>query len=174
MKYSINLAKKKKAGFFEQLTYFFSHYLRYILVLTQLVVIGVLFYRFRIDQSIIDLKEKIDDKKVIIQETAPFIIEASSIEKKTTNITSVLETNKKLSDMIDYTLSKFPSQAFLTRIEISGETITMTGTILDPQQLQLYYNTLKKENRFRTVELPDLVKNENGFTFTLILNYFKS
>ena len=174
MKYRINLAQKKRTNIFEQITYFFSHYLRYILVITQLVVIGVLFYRFRIDQNIIDLKEKIDDKKVIVKETTPFIIEAQKIEKKTGSITSVIEKNKRLSSMIAYSFSKFPRDANLLRIEVTDDSVTMQGNALDARQLQQYYGLLRKEGRFASVNLTDLIKSTDGFSFTLILSHFKS
>ncbi|MDO8741626.1 MAG: hypothetical protein Q7J11_00595, partial [Candidatus Roizmanbacteria bacterium] len=60
MKYKINLLEKKETSLLDKLTFFGLNYLRYIIVITQLVVIGVFFYRFQIDQSIIDLKEGVN------------------------------------------------------------------------------------------------------------------
>ena len=61
MKYKINLLSKRlnKQSFLKKLNYFTYNYLRYILVITQLVVMSVLFFRFSIDQRIIDLKDEI-------------------------------------------------------------------------------------------------------------------
>ena len=67
MRYKINLLEKKELNLLDKLTFFCLNYLRYIIVITQLVVIGVFFYRFQIDQRIIDLKEGVEQKKEIVQ-----------------------------------------------------------------------------------------------------------
>ena len=173
MKYSINLAQKKKKNIIEQVTFFFSNYLRYILVLTQLVVIGVLFYRFRVDQSIIDLKERIDDKKVIIKETAPFVVEAKKIETQSKNIQAIISENSRFLQMLQYIFSQFPQDANLSRAQVTEKTVSLTGKIQNAKHLQQYILLLKNDGRFATIELPSLVKAEDGFTFILTLNNYK-
>jgi len=66
MRHRINLLEKKEQSLLDRLTFFGLNYLRYIIVITQLVVIGVFFYRFQIDQRIIDLKEGVEQKKEIV------------------------------------------------------------------------------------------------------------
>ena len=116
MRYNINLVSKKKFSFFERALYFFSNYLRYILVITQLVIIGVLFYRFRIDQGIIDLKETVEQKKEIVNVTSDLITEAKKIEAKTTAIKKVSGEQDSFIQMMEYTLSSFPKDIFLNRM----------------------------------------------------------
>ncbi len=57
MKYKINLLLKKEEGILDKIYIFLVNYLRYIIVITQFVVIGVFFYRLQVDQRVIDLKE---------------------------------------------------------------------------------------------------------------------
>lgn len=83
MKYRINLLPQKETPLTEKIVYFALNYLRYIIVITQLVVIAVFFYRFQIDQKIIDLKESVDQKKEILQIVLPLLNQASNIDKKT-------------------------------------------------------------------------------------------
>ena len=73
MRYKINLLEKKDIGLLDKLTFFSLNYLRYIIVITQLVVIGVFFYRFQIDQKIIDLKEGVEQKKEIVKIVLPLL-----------------------------------------------------------------------------------------------------
>ena len=72
MRYKINLLEKKDIGLLDKLTFFGLNYLRYIIVVTQLIVIGVFFYRFQIDQRIIDLKEAVEQKREIVKIVLPF------------------------------------------------------------------------------------------------------
>ena len=100
MKYKINLLEKKDASLLEKMTSFGLNYLRYIIVITQLVVIGVFFYRFQIDQSIIDLREGVDQKKKIAQIVLPLLNEAVKVEKKTLIIEKNIVKQKNFITML--------------------------------------------------------------------------
>ena len=65
MKYKINLITRRKEKVVDKVIYFVMNYLRYILVITQIIVIGVFFYRFKIDQEMVDLQEAVQQKKEI-------------------------------------------------------------------------------------------------------------
>lgn len=170
MKYKINLIEKKEQSFVEKLTFFGLNYLRYIIVITQLVVIGVFFYRFQIDQRIIDLKEGVDQKKEIVEIVLPLLNEASKIDKKTLIIEDTLLQQKKFSGIVDYLLSSFPETIILTNMEIKGESIKMTGDAINAQHLQDFYNLLKKENKFQIVNFQSIKKSEFGYNFVLLLD----
>ena len=66
MKYKINLLLPKEKNWLDKVIYFGLNYLRYILVITQTVIIMVFFYRFKIDQEIVDLKDAVKQKQEII------------------------------------------------------------------------------------------------------------
>ncbi|PJB87766.1 hypothetical protein CO083_05355, partial [Candidatus Roizmanbacteria bacterium CG_4_9_14_0_8_um_filter_34_12] len=63
MKYKINLLLPKEKNWLDKVIYFGLNYLRYILVITQTVIIMVFFYRFKIDQEIVDLKDAVKQKQ---------------------------------------------------------------------------------------------------------------
>ena len=86
----------------DKVFYFALNYLRYIIVITQLVVIAVFFYRFQIDQKIIDLKEAVDQKKEIVNIVLPLLKEAERIDKKTTEIDKIINNQNSFSSMISY------------------------------------------------------------------------
>lgn len=172
MKYKINLLEKKELSLLDKLTFFSLNYLRYIIVITQLVVIGVFFYRFQIDQRIIDLKEGVDQKKEIVKIVLPLLNEAAKIEKKTSTINETLLKQKKFSEMVDYFLASFPETITLTNMEVKDESIKITGDAENAQHLQAFYTLLKKENKFKTVNLQNIKKTEMGYNFVLFLEKF--
>ena len=174
MRYNINLIEKKEVSLLDRLTFFGLNYLRYIIVITQLVVIGVFFYRFQIDQRIIDLKEGVDQKKEIVIIVLPLLNEASKIDKKTLIVEDILLQQKKFSEMIDYFLTSFPETITLTNMEIKGELIKITGDAINAQHLQAFYNLLKKENKFQIVNLQSIKKSETGYNFVLQLDKLNS
>src|SRR3990167_464161 len=117
MKYKINLLGRRKEQPLERLIYFMLHYLRYILVITQIVVIGVFFYRFKVDQEMVDLQEALDQKKEIIQVSQPLIKEAKREAFKLDQARSIITRQLTLIESLDYLLSLFPENLFLTKLK---------------------------------------------------------
>ncbi|MDO8741545.1 MAG: PilN domain-containing protein [Candidatus Roizmanbacteria bacterium] len=174
MRYKINLLEKKDPGLLEKLTFFGLNYLRYIIVLTQLVVIGVFFYRFQIDQRIIDLKDGVEQKKEIVKIVLPLINEAAKIDKKTTLISEGIENQKLFSDMMEYFIASFPETITLSDMEIEGESLKIVGDASNAQHLQAFYSFLKKENKFKIVNLQNIKKTTSGYNFVLFLDKFSN
>lgn len=172
MKYKINLLEQKESSILDKLTFFGLNYLRYIIVITQLVVIGVFFYRFQIDQSIIDLKDGVDQKKEIVQIVLPLLNEAAKIDKKTSIIEKTIIKQKKFNTMIDYFTAFFPETITLTNMEIKDGSIKIVGDANDPKHLQAFYLLLKKDNKFKEVIFRNIKKTETGYNFILFLDKF--
>lgn len=173
MKYKINLLEKKESSILDKLVFFGLNYLRYIVVITQLVVIGVFFYRFQIDQSIIDLREGVDQKKEIIQVVSPLLSEAEKMDKKTSIIEDTINKQKNFDTMFNYFISVFPESITLTNMEIKGTgSIKIIGDAYDPKHLQAFYNFLKKDNKFKNVMFQNIKKGETGYNFTLVLDEY--
>src|SRR3989344_1408018 len=104
-RYQINLIKKKEKGIVDRLGDFFLHYLRYLIVITQIVVIAVFFFRFQIDQEIIDLKESIDQKREILKVTKPLVVDASVIDGKVGEVKKIIALQGKLTDNYTYIIT---------------------------------------------------------------------
>jgi len=172
MRYKINLMHKKEISLIDRITFFGLNYLRYIIVITQLIVIGVFFYRFQIDQRIIDLKESVEQKKEIVKIVLPLLNEAAKIDKKTSIIDDTLLEQKKFGGMLDYFIASFPETVTLTNLEIKGGAVKIMGDATDAKHLQSFYSTLKKENKFKTVNLQSIKRTETGYNFILLLDKF--
>lgn len=174
MKYSINLLSEKEKPLLDRVMYFFLNYLRYIIIITQLVVIGVFFYRFQIDQRIVDLKESVDQKKEIVQVVLPLLKEAELIDKRSTETKQIFKDQEQFNAMLQYFLSQFPSNITLVNLEVTSGSLKATGNSFDPRQLQAFYTVLKKDNKFKDVELQNLKKTEFGYSFVLSLQKWRT
>jgi len=173
MKYKINLMFQEETPFTEKLVFFALNYLRYIIVITQLVVIGVFFYRFQIDQSIIDLKEAVDQKKEIVQIVLPLMQEAERIDGKSEKIQTILKKQQSFQSMNKYLLSVFPETITLSTMEIKESSIKLTGNAVNPVHLQSFFEFMKKDAQFNTVELENIKKNDEGYEFVMSLEGYK-
>ena len=119
MKYQINLLKEKEKDISGKIIYFALHYLRYILVVTQIVVIVVFFYRFKIDQEVIDLRDELKQKQEIVQVSNPLLKEAQAIDLKTREIKDILDKQSSFQQMLSYFLSVFPNKMRVTHMVIN-------------------------------------------------------
>lgn len=173
MKYRINLIYRKKESFTEKALYFIYHYLRYTIVITQIVVIFVFFNKIRYDQEIIDLQETISQQKEIFKVTKPLIEEYLIIKKKIDKIQNLFSSQKKLNNQWKYLLSVFPENINLIELRFEKNNFVLIGKTVDSGLIKAFYNRLKKDNLFHHVILEDIRKNDFDYSFTIKLGDFK-
>lgn len=165
----INLLPQKKKKLVDKLIFFGLHYFRYIIVITQIAVISVFFFRFYIDQQIIDYKESFAQKQQILTLTKPLVIEASEISKKTAEASKIIEDQNYRLGTINYIFSNVPTGLSISsftwdsKIDIKGEAIT-------PSLVQAMQNRLSKSGHFKEVSVVDIAKNDLGsFNYSLLI-----
>jgi len=173
MKYKINLLTLKKETLSDRVVYFALHYLRYILVITQIVVIIVFFIKFKVDQEIIDLKESVSQKQEIINVSQPLIDEARLINKQMGEISSILVQQDNLTGAFSYVLSVFPADLYLSSFSIRDSKFVLTGISNNPNAIRFFLNRLQKDARFNSVALKNIQKKDDGLYFSFDLDTYK-
>lgn len=163
MRYRINLLEKKEKDLTQKLIFFALHYLRYILVLTQIVVIGVFFYRFKIDQEIIDLKDALKQKEEIVLVSQPLLRQAEIIDISMNQIQDIVTNQSKSEQILQYFLKTFPKKIKTRRITIDNNSISFEASTTDPRIIKQYFDRLKKENVFKKVTLGAIRKVDFEF-----------
>jgi len=172
MKFQINLLSEKNDSTIDRVIYFSLNYLRYILVITQIVVIFVFFYKFKVDQEIIDLKEAVDQKKEIIEISRPLLKEAEAAEFKINKIKPLLKEQSGLLNQFNYLLSNFPQSLFLTKYRVNGNQTTLEGYTQDARVIRQFYAWLQKNKKFKEINLNSLKKTDYGYEFVFVFNDF--
>ena len=173
MKYKINLLPEKERDFLDKSIYFMLHYLRYVLVITQIVVISVFFYRFKIDQEIIDLKDELGQKQEIVAVSDPLLKQAEIVDLKTKQIREVLVNQAKFSESFTYFLSTFPLRIRLKRLTIRDGLYDFETSTTDPESIRSYVALLKNEKRFKEVAMGSIKRTGNEFLVPFILSDFQ-
>ncbi|MCX7996369.1 MAG: hypothetical protein N2691_01255 [Patescibacteria group bacterium] len=173
MKYYINLFPEKEKDAVDRVMYFAFHYLRYILVITQFVVICVFFFRFKVDQEIVDLKDGLQQKQQIIEATKGLLGEVVYLEKKTEQVSDIVAKQDRFNDLYNYFINSLPPEIVLQNVSIDHEKISCSGYSLDAAIIQGYEAKLIAEGIFGSVELTGLRKSETGFSFSMVLTKFK-
>lgn len=173
MKYKINLLTLKKETLSDRVVYFALHYLRYILVITQIVVIIVFFIKFKVDQEIIDLKESVSQKQEIIAVSKPLIDEAQRINRQIGEISTIVTEQDNLREAFNYILSVFPADLYLSSLSIRGTKFVLTGMSANPNAIRFFLNRLQKDARFESIALKNIQKKDDGLYFSFDLDTYK-
>ncbi len=173
MKYTTNLFRKKEETAIDKITYFALHYLRYILVITQFVTICVFFYRFKIDQEIVDLKDTLTQKKAIVDTTQNLLTNVKELDFKISNIKNLSDKQTTLLDIYNYLFQNLPQDVTLTSLIIEGTTIKFEGRTANITAVQEMYEKIQSEKIFATVVLGSITKSEKYYSFSLELSDYK-
>src|SRR3989344_355592 len=94
-KYRFNLLDKKAKNIIGEVSGFLNDYARYIIVLTQLLVLVVFFVKIILDQTVIDLKEAIDQKNQIILTSKEMILTNNRLAEKAIDLNTLIGMNEK-------------------------------------------------------------------------------
>jgi len=172
MKNRINLLLPKEEKIVDKIIHFSLSYLRYILVITLIVVNGVFFYRLRIDQQIIDLKEELEMKNEIVEVARPIVNEASRISIKIIESGKILVTQNSVYEALIYVSTVFPEKCSLESLKLSEGTVTFSGTCDTAAILRSFYAKLQKQKKFASTELKYIRRVPEGFAFQFNLKQF--
>jgi len=172
MKYLINLFPAPEKNTTDKIIYFAFHYLRYILVITQFVAICVFFFRFKVDQDIVDLQEKADQKQSIIVATKDLLTRVQEVDAKMGQVAILLDKQESLLSEFNYISNKLPQEIQLSDFKLTDSGIVLQGksTTIDP--VKTLYDDLQLDKRFKIIDLSNIEKSEDGFVFNMTLSEF--
>lgn len=169
-KHVINLLPEKNKSFTEKILYFALHYLRYIVVITQIVVISVFFFRFTIDQQIVDLKERVNQKQEIIKLTRPIIVEAAEVSEKMEYVKKQITTQNAFQMRLDSIFSVVPKEISLFDFTINEKNIAFRGRSATVEAVKYLNGALQKKPDFKSVRIDTVVKGQDGFIFSIVID----
>lgn len=170
MKYKINLLSRKKESLTDKLIYFALSYLRYILIITQIIVIGVFFYKFKVDQEIVDYQDSVGQKKEIIEVTQPLFVEAKTTDFQIKEVRRIIERQDKFLDILNYLSTIFPDKLYLSKLTITDNSMKLEGFGDSGLLIQSFYQRLKTDKKFANVNLKSLKKIDVGLSFEIELS----
>jgi Tfp pilus assembly protein PilN len=79
----------------------------------------------------------------------------------------------QLEDQINYLLSQFPKDIYLTKLEYSKNELNLIGQTLNPTLIRSFYSQLQQDKRFTDLSLESVKKIDEGFVFKMKLGNFK-
>lgn len=161
---SINLLIKDEFGesFSEQLLTWILSYGRYIIIITQIVVLSVFFLRFKIDREHTDLRELVSQQQSILETLTDNEEEIRKVQTRLSNIKQISENNDAIIKVILYLQKHTPTDTVYSNLTLDKERITFNATSLNLRSFSYLLRELQNEQKFSDVTLENILRRDNG------------
>ncbi len=166
--FKFNLLKKKGESLLSDVGLFFNPYAKYIIIITQLLVLSVFFIKIVLDQSIIDLKEAIDQKNQIILASQTMTQSNNLLLDKIQQTDSILRNIDESYKLISTTLGNIPQSVTINRISLQDQKLILFGQTYEPEDIQKLQKRLEKKLQ-KKIKLQKIEKEANLYYFEIFV-----
>ncbi|OGG15029.1 hypothetical protein A2773_02085 [Candidatus Gottesmanbacteria bacterium RIFCSPHIGHO2_01_FULL_39_10] len=147
-------------------------YGRYIIIITQIIVLGVFFMRFKLDREHIDLKESIQQKQALFSSVAEVEGEIRKVQDRLAKIKSLEENQKTPVNILNFLQENTPVEVRYSAIDISNNKLVLKGSGLSLKSLSALLLVLKKSDKFGEISLDSVDRELDGSViFVLTSSY---
>lgn len=145
-------------------------YGRYIMILTEIVVLLAFISRFSLDRKLTDLNEEIAQKQAIIEANIGLEESIRSLQAKLTNIRTLIIAGSGPATTLKDLAQSLPPDVYLSTLEISQTSAKMTVNAGTTTGIATFLASLQANPRFTDIELGDISKDQiQGSQFDLSL-----
>jgi len=161
---NINLVVKEAFGesFTEQLLSWILTYGRYIIIITQIVVLSVFFLRFKIDREHTDLKEQIAEKQSIVESFADTEANIRQIQTKLSHIRQVVVDQDALFKVIYFLQEQTPVDTSYSSLTLTSEKISLSAAAGSLKSFSYLLREFQQGQKFSEVVLENVVRRPDG------------
>ena len=160
----INLLPKDRlqSGLIGKLLNWAIHVGRYVVVFTELIVIGAFLYRFGLDRQLTDLNEKIQQEKIVV-------VAYEELEGNFRRLQDQLKLIKEQGEMgleMEKVLANIsqitPIDATYSKINVGKKVVLLEGEVLSDVGLATLLNEAQKNDYFEEINLESVSSPEEG------------
>lgn len=146
-------------------------YGRYIIVITEIIVLLAFLSRFKLDRDLSDLSDNITRKKNIIDAAQTFETKVRRLQDRLTVIAPILDQTGRPKQYLELLATSLPQDIILSSLKTKGDAITLSGTTTSEGGIATVVSALQKNSRVRSVSLDVVSKDSksNLLTFSLSL-----
>ena len=126
---------------------------RYIIILTELVVILAFLSRFKLDEDLRNLNEQIESQVAFLDSQQPQLQNFLTVQKRIVLANRELDTKVGVTEMMDYLNSKTPPEIKIGQYVFSKGEITFSASILDEKALGAMLSDMSHDRRWKSLDL---------------------
>ncbi|MBM3283240.1 PilN domain-containing protein [Candidatus Gottesmanbacteria bacterium] len=161
---NINLLIKEDFGqsFSEQFLSWALTYGRYIIIITQIIVLSVFFARFTLDRDHTDLKEAVSQKQAIVESVADLEKEIRRIQGKLSYIKNITANQVWVLNVLRFLQENTPTTVSYSTISLTSDKISFTAIASDLRSFNALIKVLQQNDKFFEVSLEDILRRPDG------------
>lgn len=161
---NINLLIRDQTGnsFSEQFLAWILTYGRYIIIITQIIVLSVFFFRFKIDRDHTDLKESVTQKKAILESFSDLEAEVRLVQGRLTNIKSISTYQDSLIKVMRFLQQGTPGDTNFSNLVLTSNHINFQATAGNLRSFSYILRQLQQDKKFSEVTLQDMTRKPDG------------
>lgn len=161
---NINLIIKERIGesLSEQFLAWILTYGRYIIIITQIIVLSVFFFRFKIDREHTDLKEAVDQKQALIEAVSDLETEIRRIQGRLSTIRKVSANQDAPLKVLRFLQERTPVDTSLSNLILTSEKINFQATSGNLRSFSFLLRQLQQDKKFSEVTLSDMQRKADG------------
>ncbi len=164
----INLIGKARTSMTQDLLRWSVNVGRIIIVVTELVALAALFYRFTIDRKIIDLHDEIKKTELFVKAQAAKEADFRSIQYRLENIEATEADTKVKVDIMNDILKSISAGSFSsTNLSVNQNAISINGIAFSIFPLNSFIEKLKQNPNVASISLDEVAGADQGIRFKL-------
>lgn len=176
LKKEINLLPKEpwETGILGQLIPWTLSVGRYVVVLTELMVISAFLYKFSLDGKQFDLQEKIRQKQAIINSYEDLEANFRQVQLQINSVKEVENKAMKAGEVLDALGQMTPIDAAYESITIDNDGVSLQGTVLSEIGLATLLTQTQASQNFDRVSLENVssgTDNSQAIIFRMSLDF---
>lgn len=165
-KKQININLVVKEGFDEsysgQVLSWALTYGRYIIIITQIVVLSVFFLRFRIDRDHTDLKESVAQKQALVESVSELETEIRRIQGKLIYIKQITKDQDSYLKALRFLQDNTPTDMIFSVLTLSPEKMSITASSGNLKSFSYFLKKIQLDKKFTEVSLEDISRKADG------------
>ena len=143
---------------------------RYIVILTEMVVIAAFLSRFKLDRDYADLADRITGKQAVLTSLAESEKRFRLAQGRLVEAGKILDEQLGITEVLDKITAKTPPGVTLINLAVSKKEIVVTGAADNDAGVGIFLSRLAADKSWKSVRLAGLEANEQtGVRFSLKL-----
>lgn len=135
-------------------------YGKYIIIITQIVVLVVFFLRFKFDRDHTDLKELVSQKQALVESISDLESEIRRIQTKLTFINQVTTNQTTVLTVLRFLQDHLPSDIIFSTLAINKDNLSFNATTKDLRSFNYVLKQLQQDKKFSEVMLEDIIRQK--------------
>jgi hypothetical protein len=167
---SINLTGKPKESNSSMFYKWTIHIGRIVIVLTELVALSALGYRFVIDRQITDLNDQIEKQVLFIRNLQEREDTFRAVQNKIETITTIKEATDAKVSVMNKVLGAANTNVFSTNgLNVQKNIISVDGTTSSVFALNNFIENIKQDQNIQTITIEDITSTDAGVLFKMTI-----